>query len=335
MMKSKNIKKILIIKNDKIGDMVLSSGIFRELRKNFPESEITVIASFANKSLIEKNKNIDKIIVMDYPSKIGRKFWKLIREYFRMSKQIKKEKFDLGIDLRGSIFNSFILLSLGRVKYKTGFYNRFISKFFLDYPYKKDRIGKHVTFQRIDLINRALGIKSKNFWPEIATDKFDEHEARRIIKKNNLKKFISIIPFASFEKKQWDLNKFNEVIKYLHDKYLKYKILLIAGLDDLAKIKKITEKNPFCIPVTHENLRVIYLLLKRSRLVIAPDGGPMHLAWASKTKTLSIIPGYLHVNYIKPLGNNSRMLVSGKNSINSISTEEVKKEIDFLLKKND
>jgi len=51
--------KILIIQNDNIGEVVLSTAVFREIKKNIPGCKITLIASKTNRSIIEKNKNID------------------------------------------------------------------------------------------------------------------------------------------------------------------------------------------------------------------------------------------------------------------------------------
>ena len=330
----KKIKKILIIKNDKIGDMVLSTNIFRELRKNFARAEITVIASNVNKELIEKNKNINEIIVLDYPTKINVNLLKAIFDYFKLSRNIRKQNYDLGVDLRGSIFNSLILLTLGKVRYRIGFYNRLLSKFFLDYAYKKDRKNKHVTFQRIDLINKALGINAKNSWPDIQTDEKDSKKVQMIIKKYKLNNFVCIFPVASFEKKQLSLEKFDFLIKYIYKKYGKYKIVLMGSEQDRSKINCLLKKNKFCILITNLNLRELYLLLKKSSLVIAHDGGAMHLAWTAKTNLIALMLGSLPVNYLKPLNKNSRTIISRKENMNSITLEKIEKEIDFFLNKS-
>ncbi len=319
----RGIKKILVIKNDKIGDMVLSTNIFRELRKNFPKSNITVIASKSNKPLIEENKNINKIMILDYPPNNYGSFL----NYIKTSRVLKKENFDVGIDLRGSIFN-IAMLHLANVKYKIGFYNRFFSKFFLDYAYKKDRLNKHVTFQRIDLINKALNLKSRDYWPEISTDKKDREFIDSFIKMNKLKRFICIVPDASLESKQLPLDRFNDVIRYINKNYKNYKIILL-GLDK-RKIAWLKRRNNFIIsPSRLLNLRAIYLLFKKSELVIAHDGGPMHLAWAARTRLVALIPAHLSLNYTRPLGKNVRVI---SDIVQNIKTERVIKEIDNLIK---
>lgn len=327
-MPKKEIKKILLLRNDKIGDLVISSNVFRALRKNFPGAKITLIASNSNKALVEKNKNIDEIITLDYPPRRI----KDILDYLKLSKKIKEEKFDVGIDLRGSIINSFLLFYLPRVKYKVGFYNRLFGKFLLDYPYKKNRTNMHSVVNRIDLINKALGLKVKNYWPEIATDKEDEKTVAEFIRKNKLGKFIVIVPDASLEKKQWSLKKFDEIIKFMGKRYPKYNIVL-AGANK-GKIDWLINKNPNCISSINKNLRIVYLLFKKSSLVIAHDGGPMHLAWASRANLIALFSKYLNLNYLRPLGRNSKSIVSPTDSTDSIKAEEVKKEIDGLLKKD-
>ncbi len=321
----KDILKILIIKNDKIGDMVLSAGIFRELRKNFPKARITVIASKSNKSIVEKNKNIDEVKTLNYPPKNYLDY----KAYFNLGKSLRNENFDLGIDLRGSIINIFFLLILARVKYKIGFYNRYFSKFFLDYAYKKDRTNKHVTFQRIDLINKALNLKSKNYWPEIATDKEDKNKLENFIWTYKLDKFVCIVPDASLEVKQWPLVKFDEIIKYIKSNYPRYKIVVIGA--DEKKVSWLYKRNPdIIVPNELLDLRVSYLLFKQSNLTIAPDGGPMHLAWASKAKLIALMPKYLNLNYYGPLGKNVKIF---SEEIEDIKADSVKLSIDSFLKR--
>lgn len=329
-MDKSSIKKILIIKNDKIGDMILSTNIFRELKKYLPNSKITAIVSNANRPLVEKNKNIDNLLILDYPPKNFKDYMK----YLKMSRSLKKENFDLGIDLRGSIFNIFFLLNLANVKYKIGFYNRKLSKLLLDYAYQKDRKIKHVTFQRIDLINKALNLNAKNYWPEIAIDKEDEKSTTEFIKKNKLNKYICILPDASIEERQWHLERWDKIIKYLHENYPKYKILIL-GLD-MKRISFLLEKNLHIIrPENPLNLRVLYLILKKSDLVISQDSGPMHLAWTAKAPLIALISGYMYrpkdlnkLNYLHPLGKNAHTIYK---DMDKITVEDVKEKIDLLL----
>ena len=57
----KKSKSVLILKYDRIGDMVVSTPIFRELKIAYPNISISVLASKANKDVIKNNPYIDKI----------------------------------------------------------------------------------------------------------------------------------------------------------------------------------------------------------------------------------------------------------------------------------
>ncbi len=316
------IKKILVIRNDKIGDLITSTNVFRELKKNFPNAKISALVSKSSKKLIERNKNIDKIFVADYPPTNYKNFV----EYIKTFKLINREKFDVGIDLRGSIFN-ILLMQLAGIKYKIGYYNRYFSRLFLDFAYKKDRLNTHASFQRIDLINKAMKINSKNYKLDIASDKEDNIEFEKIIRRYKLRKFICIIPDAGLEYKQWPLEKFNEIIAHLADKYKEYKVILIGH--DMNKMKWLSKRNPQIImPDELINLRIAYLLFKKCSLVITHDGGPMHLAGAANAKIIAFIPGHLALPYYRPLGDKVSII---SKDIKKISVEEVKREIDKIL----
>jgi len=172
-----------------------------------------------------------------------------------------------------------------------------------------------------------MKINSKNYKLDIATDKEDNIEFENIIRRYKLRKFICIIPDASLEYKQWPLEKFNEIIAYLADKYNEYKVILIGH--DMNKMKWLSKRNPQIImPNELINLRISYLLLKKCSLVITHDGGPMHLAGAANVKIIAFIPRHLALPYYRPLGD--KVSIISKDT-KKISVEEVKREIDKIL----
>ena len=320
--KPAKIRKILIIRNDKIGDLITCTGVFRELKKCFPESEITAIVSKSGEQIILKNKNIDRIFVADYPPTKYKNFI----NYAGILKKLKNEKFDIGIDLRGSIFN-IILMNLLSIKYKVGYYNRYLSKFLLDYASKKDRINEHANIQRIELLNKSLGLNSKNYELEIATNKEDEKNLSRFIRENKLKKFICIVPDASLEYKQWPLERFDKIIKYINKNYPDYKIILTGA--DFNKMRFLYERNKNIImPKEIIDLRVSYLLFKKSALVIAHDGGLTHLGGVADAKMIVFFPEHLALEYYRPLTKNASII---SKNIRNINVNEVEKEIDRFL----
>ena len=59
----KKSKKVLILKYDRIGDMIVTTPIFRELKHAYPNIEISVLASQVNKDVIKYNPYVDDIYI--------------------------------------------------------------------------------------------------------------------------------------------------------------------------------------------------------------------------------------------------------------------------------
>jgi len=320
--KISNPKKILIIRNCKIGDMVLTTNVFREIKKNFPNSKLTVIASKLNSQIIEKNPNINKIIQLDFSWR--KKPISTLRNYIKVFKKIKREKYDIGIEA-GTMLINMIFMYFSKIKMRSGYYSFNGGKPLLTNPvrYKKEI---HASISELELVKKNLSIKSINEHQEIFVDENDKLELTNFLNEFKLKKYVCIVPDASFKEKQLSLNKFDAVIKYIKQKYPLYKIILVGS--DSKKIRYLSKKNFSTIPLIKKNLRFNYLLYKNSSLVIAPDGAPMHLAWIANINLIALIPKEYNLKHIGPLGKKSIVIYK---EMKDISVEDIKTEIDKVL----
>jgi ADP-heptose:LPS heptosyltransferase len=292
------IKKILLVRNDHIGDMVLATPVFREIRKKFPNIIMHVLASKQNKVIIENNKTIDKIITCDFFWKRGKRDLRHIFEYFKILAEIRREKYDLVIDLRSDIWDVFFIMYLGRIKQRITFKNR-MNKFLLTsyLPYS----NKHVSKENLDLVNFALKMNSKNYSLEIITNKEDKREVKNFIIKNNLKKYVCIAPGASAKLQTWDKNKFKKIIEWMKIRYPSYKVILTGGSEDERLIDWLAEGNKNCIKLINFNIRRLGLLFRKSSVVLLHDGGPMHIAYTMNTPKLIVLWGPNPLEQIGPL----------------------------------
>ncbi|MEA3329272.1 MAG: glycosyltransferase family 9 protein [Nanoarchaeota archaeon] len=324
--KKRKTKKILIIRNDHIGDLILSSGIFREIKKTIPNSEITVVTAPISKEIVETNPYIDEIITCNY----NPKSWGDFVEFYRAYKKIKKGKFDYGLELRGDLSNIFGLLFLSKVKYKAGHYKNKLSKILLDFPRPNNSCFEHESKRSINMFNECFKIADIDYSPQIFLTEDDKREVNKFIKKNNLKKFICIAPETPHLGKQWPLEKFDKVIKFLNKNYPKHKIILVGS--DKYKLNWLKNKNLNLIILIRPKLRFVYGLFKKSSMVLSLDIGPMHIAWTGNCKLLGIILKFSEpsIENIKPLGKNSRYLL--EREINTkITVNEVKRELRKIL----
>ena len=70
------MKKILIFKTDRLGDLLNISPIINNLKLNFPSSTITLVCSEYNKSIAEYYQNDLDLIIFKKPL-----FFFFIKEY--------------------------------------------------------------------------------------------------------------------------------------------------------------------------------------------------------------------------------------------------------------
>ena len=87
---SSEINRVLFLRTDgKIGDYIISSFIFREIKKNYPNIKIDVIADKSLKKLLKLNKNIDNCYI------INRKH---MSDWRAVSKKLKKNDYTVLFD---------------------------------------------------------------------------------------------------------------------------------------------------------------------------------------------------------------------------------------------
>lgn len=95
--------KILVLKRDKIGDLLLTTPMLEYLRRQLPEAEIHLLANDYNAWVVENNSNLDRLWV--YPRvKIGRRIRvaALMRQFW-LEHLLRREHFDVAIIAGGDM----------------------------------------------------------------------------------------------------------------------------------------------------------------------------------------------------------------------------------------
>jgi len=105
------VNRILIIQTAFLGDVILATPVVSELKRIFPEASIDFLVKKGNETLLQNNPNINEVFVFD--KKQGK-----YASIFRLSKQFRKNKYDLVINLHRFGSSGLITaLSGGRKKY--------------------------------------------------------------------------------------------------------------------------------------------------------------------------------------------------------------------------
>ena len=274
---SNDIKKILFMRYDgKIGDMVITTLMFREIKKRYPNIEIGVVTKGGVKAIIENNPNVDKI----YEYKKNRKSVK------ELSLEIAEEKYDLLIDFSEMLrINQMMLINLCKARFNMGL-NKENWKMF-DISYTKPVGHIHITEIYINVLEK-LGIKYIDINYELFFTEQQKSKVDELLKELNHKKIIVFNPFAASKHRDINLENILKIGKIIIED--KNNILIFIGEEkrkkELEKILKELGDNAI-FPDLKSIMETSYLISK-SDLVITPDTSIVHIAATFKRKLIAI-----------------------------------------------
>jgi lipopolysaccharide heptosyltransferase II len=293
------IGKILVIKPAAIGDVLLSTPVVENLGNNFPDAQIFFLTQKYCKEVLTGNPFITRVLTYDLSMDSG---WFII-------KNIRKQKYDLIIDLFGNPRTALITFLSG-AKYKVGFKFRYRA---YAYNIKLNSRGGEVHNIEFNLdCLRALGLEVKVNTPKFYINHVHSEFAERFFTENGLgnKTVIGINPCGTWPAKVWYLEKFAELIKkYNND----FRFLIFWGYDEeriqAQRLKAMTGDNVLLVP--HVDLRYVGGLIKKCKVFLTNDTGPMHMASALGVNVAAIF-GPTNPRLQGPSNNNSVVIRNEK-----------------------
>ena len=109
--------RILIIRADQIGDVIMSTAILPALRQSFPAARIDSLCGSWAAEIIRFNRYIDNVIVFDCPwwapaGSRARSWKKFPWHVLRLIAALRRTRYDVAIDLRGDIRHIFLFTYL-------------------------------------------------------------------------------------------------------------------------------------------------------------------------------------------------------------------------------
>lgn len=292
-----DVKKIVVIELAHLGDVLAATPAMRLLRKKFPDARITCVVSPWGKDIVSGNPDIDEIIVYraSWFDRLDKKPFSLM-ETLAFIKQLRRQRFDLGIDMRGDVRVIF-LMWLGKIKYRIG-YGFTGGGFLLSKAVPFDARKRQDTHQIDHDINL---IRAIDFGRQMdAIDRkmlvfFSEQDKAYIegyLEENSISAedfLIAVHSGAGLAVKCWPVEKFRLLIGQLFEKY-RVKIILVGGPHELGYAHALDTKG-IVNAIGYTSIKQLAALLKRSQLFIGADSGLMHIASALGTPIVAIWSG--------------------------------------------
>lgn len=329
-----DIKSILFLRYDgKIGDMVVNSLMFREIKKVYPNIKIGVVARGAAIDIIKDNPNVDKIY----------EYYKDRKKIKDLALKIKEEKYDLLIDFSEMLrVNQMMLINLCGARINIGLDRKDWKLFDLSIESGKDfKWTEHITNRYLAYLIK-LGLKKESI--DISYDIYlkDEKKYETFFYKIKENKKLILNPYGASKHKSFNIETLENIITYLKDKDIA--IILVYFGDKYKELEFLEKKyKSVYIPKKIESILNTTILIKKSDYVISPDTSIVHIASAFNKKMITVYPpkggkyGIDHLVWAPKSKYNKVIFCKDKTGnydeidINTFDFDEMKEEILKML----
>ena len=313
-----SIKKILIVRLGKIGDLVVTSFVFEVLKNKYPQLEIHLLTLSSNKDVLKYNPRINKVI---YAKKNLSLFLKL--------PGLRKESFDMILDFNDNpSTTSAMLFKFVTVRIKAGYdfpkYERYIN--FKVTPIRKE--NSHI-IERINNFLLKIGIEDdeklvKPFF-YVGSDELADVE-KELSKVGKGKHLIAINLSAGAKIRYWGNANWDLLLQLIIDKYKNCFFLLLSTEEDRMQQGQLASSLGIenCIESKLASIQHFAAYIKSSTMLITPDTSAVHIASAFGIPTLALYPNP-EWNYVswQPYHVAYRSIKSSTENVNDIPVQEV------------
>ena len=260
--------KILVIRFSSIGDIVLTTPVFRCIKKQLPDAEVHLVTKSSFKIVTANNPYIDHFFYLD-------------DDLTSVIKELKKQKYDYVVDLHNNTRSYRIKRALRKKTFTINKLN--IEKFLLTNLNINIMPAEHITTRSLDTVASLAVVddgKGLDYFIPVK-DIVKEHD----IPTSHSAGFITIVIGATYNTKKLPVHKLQELC-YKID----HPVILLGGKEDNSDAEMIASVDPVKVynACGKFNLNESADLVRQSKLVVSHDTGLMHIAAALQKPIISI-----------------------------------------------
>ena len=311
-----NIQSILFLRDDnKIGDMVISTYMYHEIKKQAPHIRLDVLAGMSSCKVLEKSLDVDKVYTIDYSDEEGKN---------RLVEELKSNHYDIVVDFADVMsMRTLEIISRIEAKVNVGFCRGNYTLF--DVSLTENELDVHITQRYSQFIEYIRLSKNSDvsyyYYGDEACDvKFFEEG----------KKSVVLNLFGASKHRTFSVKSAVNLIEQLVEKG-DVKVIVITPKNRQEYVDKIMKKVPkkdVVMAITKE-ITDVFGIIKRADRVISPDTSIVHIANLYKKPLVSL---YRQSNAAKCWGTiypeDVVLVAPGKtDDINAIDMEVVAKRV--------
>ena len=292
------MKKVLIINPFGIGDCLFTTPVIASIKDRFHGVFVGYWSNLRVKEILEDNPKIDRVFALSRGD-LKKLFFKSKKQGFKalihLWREIREEGFDVALDY--SLDHRYgLFCKLAGINKRIGFNykgrGRFLTKKVLLLGYQ----SRHVVDYDLDLL-RVEGIVPSRSNLEAGVSKAARADAGKLLREQGIQDGDSVLAVAPCAGtswgdqgalKHWPVQNYAKLIDSLINSF-QVKVVILGDSTEARQIQAIIGKlhqKPVNL-VGGTSLKVLAAIIQRSKLLVTNDGGPLHIAVALGTKTVS------------------------------------------------
>lgn len=278
-------RRVCIIKPSSLGDVVQALPVLEAVRARFPKAHIAWVVNSSYAPLLRPVRHLQQVLEFDR-EKLRGLGWSAWRRFRAFLAELRGQRFDLSIDLQG-------LLRTGLMTWATGApvrvglasaregANLFYTDIAQDLPLDQGAVERYWQVARL----LGVGDWPKRFPLDLSAEELQHADA--LLADLPIPR-LALNPAARWETKRWPAERFadaaNRVVTDAGS------VVLLGGPGEEA----ISQATASRLTLPHRNLcgrltlRQLAAVLTQCDVLLTNDTGPMHLAAAVGTPTVSL-----------------------------------------------
>jgi len=285
--------RILVVRVDALGDMVLTLPFLRELRVAYPDAEITIVCSQLVLDLVEKSPYVDEVLVCPVVRHAKHLFFHRLNECLTFVREVFRGRcFDLAFSPISvpNYINAWLNYFSGATRRignaeslqekKHTKYMGSCDVFFTDHVHTLAHHEVEQTLACLELLHHSIHDTSLELW----TDAKDRTGVMRLLKEADVvmkRKKIVVCMTTSAPTRNWPVENYISVCRQIEQKYDVEFFLLGAGDTATRAAKQFCAAMPEAHDFTNKtNLRETVAIMQLADFHLGGDTGTAHIAAA-------------------------------------------------------
>ncbi len=297
--------RILLIRPDHLGDLVLVTPVLHALKQKMPNAQVTMMVGPWSSEIVARHPDIDHLLTCPFPG-FQRAPQNALAPYILLlttAKQLRRRHYDLAVNLRPDFWWGAALIYLARIPRRVGYAlepgKPFLTKALPFYS------PEHATLSNLRLASATLEMLDhapleEPYSPERYPLQFipTEEEQRWTTKRLDSEgidaetPFVIIHPGTGAPVKLWRTEAWASCADALAKSpqwSKQVRIILTGSRNERSLLEEIAgEMTSPAIIVTDATVGQLAALLGRAQMLLAVDNGPAHIAVAQGTPTVEL-----------------------------------------------